>query len=436
MSLWMSLFNNVAVSVFGSVLAASFCDALDRRKNRIIFWICIALIPIAQGIIYYVWDDGFLRQIYPLLVHVPLILLLCGLTGKLLWPFFSVMAAYLCCQLRRWLALLAVEILGGGALMLDVVELLITLPLLFGLMHFMTPAVRYISGYSRKMQCQFGVIPVLYYVFDYLTRVYTDLLSSGAPVVVEFMPFICCGAYLVFLLYNFTKGQEENRMKEIQKSLDMQVAQSMREITALRESQNLASRYRHDLRHHLQYLYACLENHQIQKAEDYISDICNELEQQKVIRYCENEAANLILSSFAGRAEAEGIVMKVEGGMKAKTVISDTDLCVLLSNALENAIHACREVQKEGKEARIEVQIYEKQQQVFLQIKNSCAGAPIFENGVPVSKEKGHGIGTRSICAIVERYGGVYTFSVEKEYFILRLNLSEKNVDSVHFTAV
>lgn len=114
----------------------------------------------------------------------------------------------------------------------------------------------------------------------------------------------------------------------------------------------------------------------------------------------------------------------------------DTDLCVLLSNALENAIHACREVQKEGKEARIEVQIYEKQQQVFLQIKNSCAGAPIFENGVPVSKKKGHGIGTRSICAIVERYGGVYTFSLEKEYFVLRLNLSEKNVDSVHFTAV
>ena len=104
--------------------------------------------------------------------------------------------------------------------MLDAVELLITLPLLFGLLHFMTPAVRYISCYSRKMQCQFGVIPVLYYVFDYLTRVYTDLLSSGAPVVVEFMPFICCGAYLVFLLYNFTKGQEENRMREIQKSLD------------------------------------------------------------------------------------------------------------------------------------------------------------------------------------------------------------------------
>lgn len=50
MSLWMSLLNNVAVSVFGSVLAASFCDALDRRKNRIIFWICIALIPIAQGL--------------------------------------------------------------------------------------------------------------------------------------------------------------------------------------------------------------------------------------------------------------------------------------------------------------------------------------------------------------------------------------------------
>lgn len=60
MSLWMSLLNNVAVSVFGSVLAASFCDALNRRKNRIIFWICIALIPIVQGIIYYTWDVDFL----------------------------------------------------------------------------------------------------------------------------------------------------------------------------------------------------------------------------------------------------------------------------------------------------------------------------------------------------------------------------------------
>lgn len=435
MSLWMSLLNNVAVSIFGSVLAASFCDALNRRKNRIIFWICIALIPIFQGIIYYVWDFEFMQQIYPLLVHIPLILLLWGLTGKLLWPFFSVIAAYLCCQLRRWMALLVVEILGGGVLMLDVVELLITLPLLFGLLHFMTPAVRYISGYSRKMQCQFGMIPVLYYAFDYFTRVYTDLLSSGAPVVVEFMPFICCVAYLVFLLYNFTKGQEENRMKEIQKSLDMQVAQSMREITALRESQNLARRYRHDLRHHLQYLYACMENQQIQKAKNYISDICDELERQKVVQYCENEAANLILSSFAGRAEAEGIVMKVEGGMKAQAKISDTDLCVLLSNALENAIHACEKVSEEGKKAKIEVQIYEKQEQVFLQVKNSCKSGITFENGIPVSKEKEHGIGVQSICAIVECYDGVYTFSVEQEYFILRLSLSEKSVDSVHFTA-
>ena len=82
MSLWMSFLNNLAVSVFGSVLAASFCDALDRRKNRIIFWICIALIPIAQGIIYYVWEDGYFRQIYQLLVHVQFNLKICGLNGK------------------------------------------------------------------------------------------------------------------------------------------------------------------------------------------------------------------------------------------------------------------------------------------------------------------------------------------------------------------
>ena len=152
--------------------------------------------------------------------------------------------------------------------------------------------------------------------------------------------------------------------------------------------------------------------------------------------FCQNMAVNAVISYYASLAESCHIKMDFKVIVPQKISISDVDLSLLFGNLLENAIHACREVQKEGKEARIEVQIYEKQQQVFLQIKNSCAGAPIFENGVPVSKKKGHGIGTRSICAIVERYGGVYTFSLEKEYFVLRLNLSEKNVDSVHFTAV
>ncbi len=44
------------------------------------------------------------------------------------------------------------------------------------------------------------MIPLLSYLFDYFTRIYTDLLSSVNQAAVEFMPFVCSLAYLAFVL--------------------------------------------------------------------------------------------------------------------------------------------------------------------------------------------------------------------------------------------
>ncbi|MFR0924602.1 MAG: hypothetical protein ACLSGI_08200 [Butyricicoccaceae bacterium] len=102
------------------------------------------------------------------------------------------LTAYLCCQLRRWLALIAVAIFSGGDTMQYAVEIIVTVPLLILLLKA-APAIRSVSQYSRAVQCQFGIVPAVYYAFDYATRVYTDLLFSGSAVVVEFMPFVQCG---------------------------------------------------------------------------------------------------------------------------------------------------------------------------------------------------------------------------------------------------
>lgn len=307
--------------------------------------------------------------------------------------------------------------------MQDFVELLLTFPLLLFLLRYATPVIRQLSGYSAQTQCHFGFIPALYYIFDYLTNVYTNLLTSGDPVVVEFMPFVCCAAYLVFLLYNSFKEHTQNQLKQAQKSMGIQLNQAVREINALRESQTLASQYRHDMRHHLQYVSACIKNGQEEQAQSYIAGICKEIESQKVERYCENEAANLILSAFAGRAKKNGIQMNVSGTLPASITISDSDLCVLLSNALENALHACLPFSTEKGLCIIDVQFYNKDDRLFLQIENPCSDNVPFENGIPVSNEPGHGIGVQSICAIVEHYGGIYTFLIKNEHFILRLSI-------------
>ena len=140
--------------------------------------------------------------------------------------------------------------------------------------------------------------------------------------------------------------------------------------------------------------------------------------------YCENEAANLILSSFANRAAMQDIPLSIHAVLPNVLPIAESDLCVLLSNALENAIHACQKDDNGGVPGHIEVQTYEQAGKFFLQVSNDCRKPVQFDDhGLPVADRQGHGIGVHSICGIVERYGGVYSFSVQNGLFILRVSL-------------
>lgn len=177
------------------------------------------------------------------------------------------------------------------------------------------------------------------------------------------------------------------------------------------------------MRHHLQYISACIENGRGEQAQEYIQSICSEIEASKVTIYCENEAANLIFSSFAGRAESCGVPLNIQAHIPQLISVAETDLCVLLSNALENALRACRRMKAENGPAYIEVTAREKNGHLFLQFVNPCPEGIQFENGLPVTNAEGHGIGVRSICAIVEKYKGLSDFSVQEGRFILRVSL-------------
>lgn len=280
-----------------------------------------------------------------------------------------------------------------------------------------------IRKFDKNVKIIFLTSSTEFAVQSYATVVYTDILTSGRPVVVEFMPFVCCGVYLAFILYYVAEGEQRNQLQQLQNGLGMQVTQAVREIDALRQSQKQASAYRHDLRHHLQYLASCIKEGQTDRAQAYISGICAEIEAQKVEWYCENETANLILSAFAQRAKKDGITLDTAVTLPSFLLVSDSDLCVLLSNALENALHACQSLPSAGTARIISVEGYERDGRLFLQVTNPCGEPVRFENGIPISSRPGHGLGVQSICAIVKRYGGVCSFSVNNGTFLLRLSL-------------
>lgn len=312
----LSLCNLAAVGIFGIVLSAAFCEIEWTRCHKLLLVGSTILMLALQGVVSLRWGTGLARYLYPLITHLPLWLLLAAMTRRALWPLVSVLTAYLCCQLRRWAALLVIALFpAGGTVLQDATELIVTLPILLVLIRWIAPSVRALSRSPLLLQLQFGMIPLLSYLFDYFTRIYTDLLSSGNQAAVEFMPFVCSLAYLGFVLHTTQEQQLRSQLEQTRNSLNLQVAQAVREIEAMRESQRKASTYRHDLRHHLQYLSACIENGRTEAAQEYIHSVCAEIEASKVNVYCENEAANLILSSFAARAQHDGIDFRVHAAI-------------------------------------------------------------------------------------------------------------------------
>ncbi len=415
--------NVISVSIFGVILSAAFCDISWTRQKRWFMAGSMAVLLLIQWAVYLCFSLPVVHYLYPVTMHIPLIIVLCILSQKYLWPSAAVLTAYLFCQIRRWMALLVVAMGSGSSALQSAAELVFTLPLLLLFLRFVAPSMRILARYPLSVQCQFGLIPALYYGFDYMTRIYTDLLSQGIPAALEFMPFVCSVAYLIFVVHTSAQERVRNQLEQIRSSLNLQITGAVREIEALREAQRKTSLYHHDLRHHMQYISSCLENGRIKQAQAYIQEIYSEIEANTVIPFCENEAVNLIFSAFAGRAEKHGISIKIKAVVPQILPIAESDLCVLLSNGLENAFLSCQKQKEKGLFGIINVSAYEKKGKFFLQIVNSCDDDIVFDHDLPVAGVSGHGMGVRSICAIVERYGGIYSFSAHDGRFVLRVSL-------------
>lgn len=105
------LLNSASVGIFGMILSASFCDIVWTKHKRISLVVSMLMILLIQAIIYQQTSSDVVRYLYPLITHAPLAVVLCIMNREWLWPAVSVLTAYLCCQLRRWIALAIVAVI-------------------------------------------------------------------------------------------------------------------------------------------------------------------------------------------------------------------------------------------------------------------------------------------------------------------------------------
>ena len=200
--------------------------------------------------------------------------------------------------------------------------------------------------------------------------------------------------------------------------------QSQIEVDALRRAEVQTAVYQHDMRHHLNAIDGFLAAGKPQQAEEYIRKVRSDIERITPKRYCDNELVNLLCSSFAGKAQRMGVRLEVDAKLPRELSVSDTELCAVLSNALENALRAV----SDQPEADRWVTLYcgVRLGKLLVEIQNPCAEGLVMRDGLPVSERAGHGYGCRSIQTIAERRGGLCEFRARGGIFSMQLMLPVK----------
>lgn len=405
--------------LFGIMVSVLLAGIESTRKNRLIIGFLCGFFLIIQLISWWNYGLDFTSKLYPIIIHLPIIFIL-SLYYKRPWYIsaISVLTAYLCCQVPRWIGFLAGAALGSK--IADHIFYMAAVFLSYYLFKtYVVASIRELMFKSRESCLLLGGVPLFYYIFDYVTTIYTDVLYTGAEWAVQFMPSAISFFYFVFVILYYIDTEKQVNFQIERDILDTQLKQAQNELESLRQIQQNAAAYRHDMRHHLALLQGLASKGLINEINEYLKTAQSDVDAITPMRYCENETVNLIISSFATKAKQSEITLTVDVKLPELLSFSDTELCSLLSNALENAIHSCQDISDIHKRC-IKLRMYSKNSKLCIDIRNSYEKEPIFHEGLPVSKEQGHGYGTKSMAHIVEKHGGVFQFSVKDGWFIFQ----------------
>ena len=415
----LTFIHNLTTMLFGIYISAFFLGVKQNRKNIFMLFLLFACEGIVYIINFLLLGTEITDRLYAIIIHLPLILFL---TLYYKYPFvsscISVFSAYLCCQLSNWIGLLALTITGReGCYYIS--RILTTVLFFFLLCRFVCRTTETIFARDTREFYIIGFLPTIYYFFDYSFTKLTNLLYSNNKIVIEFMGFVFCISYFGFLFVYFREYEKKQELKQYSDLMKMQLLSIEKEVEQVKRSKEKLSILRHDMRHHLNIILSQLQNNNTKKATEYIEEIDNQYDDTIIAAYCHNEMINAVISIYHARFSDKQMTFHCDISIEETLPCPDTAICTILSNALENSMHALEEMTSENK--WVNLTISEKNNHLLLQIENPIVRIPKFVNGIPTSGKKGHGIGVKSIIYYVEQLNGQCHFSHTDHTFILRI---------------
>lgn len=197
-----------------------------------------------------------------------------------------------------------------------------------------------------------------------------------------------------------------------------QISMQTEYYDALRGQMSEVRAIRHDVRHFVGVIRRLSEENRYEELRKFLSEYVEKADPAPLPVFCENIVANSILGYYFLRFKKRGIVFRCTCQIPAQLPISDSDLCIVLGNALENAMEACG---KQGvhQPPYVAAEARSMTGQLLIKITNTYNGTVNQCDDSFLSTKNGasHGLGLRNIKKIVNATGGMLKIEYNAETF-------------------
>lgn len=194
-------------------------------------------------------------------------------------------------------------------------------------------------------------------------------------------------------------------MKEITRRVETKVLAQQIEIAQsgfenLRRHQEEVMMLRHDMKKHLTFLRQSVSD---KGAAEYLDNLIGQQQALSPVVQSRNQALDIILNAKLGEAAGKGIAVEVVQADAPKSLpLSDAELCALMMNLLDNAIHAAGKTEKPF----LRLDMHQKDGFFVFVCENSTMPEPP-EKSAEKKAASQHGLGMKIIEQIITRHGNL-----------------------------
>ena len=218
--------------------------------------------------------------------------------------------------------------------------------------------------------------------------------------------FVLCSFGLLFstffALYLYEHLSEQAERIYNQQQYEQHLKSQIKHLDEILIAQSELKKFKHDFSHCILGLKGYIDNHNFEKASEYINSLSDSFSSGKSIIETGNIALDAVISTKKAIAENKNIKFDTKIQIPEDLPIKPIDLCVIFGNSLDNAIEACERVKIGAK--RINLTIICQDKRLFCKIENT---APEYKDAVLKTEKadkQNHGFGLENIKTALAKY--------------------------------